>query len=71
MNMGVAIVEKYDKKCLFSMFSKSYNHSHPFFEVESFVVYIIDEDMSLDTLEMVVGTTNLQSYLLIENYDIS
>jgi hypothetical protein len=68
MNMGVAIVEKYDRKCLFSMFSKFYNNLHPFFEVESFLVYIIDEDMSLETLEMVVGTRKLQSYLLIENY---
>jgi hypothetical protein len=61
-------MEKYDRKCFFSMFSKSYNHLHPFFEVESFLVYIIDEDKSLDTLEMVVGTRNLQSYLLTENY---
>jgi hypothetical protein len=49
---GVAVVEKYDKKSLFRMFLIYYHHLHSLYEVESSLVYKIDEDRSLDIFGM-------------------
>ncbi len=44
----VAIIEKYDGKSLFLMFSKFYHHLHPLFEAKNFLIYIIDANRNLD-----------------------
>jgi hypothetical protein len=60
----MAIIEEYDMKSLFPMLLKSYHHLHPLFEVESSLVYKIDENKSLDIFEMVANTNELAQKLV-------
>jgi hypothetical protein len=57
----MAIIEKYDRKSLFPMLV---HHLHPLFEVESSLVYKIDENKSLDIFEMVANTNELAKKLV-------
>jgi hypothetical protein len=51
------IVEKYDKKSLFSMFLKCYYHLHPLVEYENGVIdEKVGEDRSLGIFEMTIIT---------------
>jgi hypothetical protein len=58
LEQSKAIVEKYDKKSLFSMLLKCYYHLHPLVESERGVVdERVEEDMSLDIFEMITNTS--------------
>jgi hypothetical protein len=58
LEQSKAIVEKYDKKSLFSMLLKCYYHLHPLVESERGVVdERVEKDMSLDIFEMITNTS--------------
>jgi hypothetical protein len=64
----VALGKEYDQNSLFFMFLKFYHHLHPFFKVESSFAYKIDENKSLDVIEMVANTNKSAKEFVIENY---
>ncbi len=65
---GKAIVEKYDKKSLFSMFFKCYYHLHPLTEFEKDVIdQRFEKDNNLDIFEMTTSTSE-PTMELINNF---
>ncbi len=62
---GVAIVEEYDNKSLYTMLLKCHHHLHPLVESENVFVNIgVDEDCGLDIFEQIANTSELVKELV-------
>ncbi len=54
---GVSIVDEYDRRTLYPMFSKCYHHLHPMTKSVGCVDQIGDEDSSLDIFQQIACTS--------------